>query len=396
VGERRIVVVGAGLGAYRVAEQLRKSGHQGTITVLGAEVHRPYDRPPLSKQVLRGERDSTTFADTDQLDVRWILGSPVLTVEVDRCKVVSEGGLELGYDTLVLAPGGRPRTLPGVEVGSGIHVLRTIDDAETIRNAMHSSKRLVVVGAGFIGCEIAASARLVGCEVDLIEGLAAPLIRVLGSDAASRVTDLHNAHGVRMHLGATVDSVLRDEGASVRGVRLGDGSIVEGRDVVVGIGIVPDVDWLVGSGVEIGDGIRCDGNGRTNVDNVYALGDAAQWWHPLAGEHRRIEHWTTTTDQAAVVAATIMSPEPEAVSALAAPPYFWSDQYDVKIQGIGFIDPRDDVELVRVRGRDVLLYSRDRILRGVVGFSIPAAVMRTKPLIERRATVGEAVDLLTP
>jgi 3-phenylpropionate/trans-cinnamate dioxygenase ferredoxin reductase subunit len=396
VGERRVVIVGGGLGAYRVAEQLRKLGHQGTITVLGAEVHRPYDRPPLSKQVLRGERDSTAFADTDRLDVRWVLGSRALSVEVDSREVASDDGRVVSYDTLVLAPGGRPRTLPGIEVGSGVHVLRTIDDAQAIRESMRSRKRLVVIGAGFIGCEIAASARRVGCDVDLIEGLAAPLIRVLGSDAASRVMDLHNANGVRMHLGATVDCVLRDESTSVRGVRLGNGSIVEGRDVVVGIGIVPEVDWLVGSGVEIGDGIRCDGNGRTNVDNIYALGDAAQWWHPLAGGHRRIEHWTTTADQAVVVAATIMSPEADAASALTAPPYFWSDQYDVKIQGMGFIDPSDDVELLRVRDRDVLLYSRDGILRGVVGFSIPAAVMRTKPLIERRATVGEAVDLLTP
>jgi 3-phenylpropionate/trans-cinnamate dioxygenase ferredoxin reductase component len=391
-----VVIVGGGLGAYRVAEQLRKLGHQGTITVLGAEVHRPYDRPPLSKQVLRGERDSTAFADTDRLDVRWVLGSRALSVEVDSREVASDDGRVVSYDTLVLAPGGRPRTLPGIEVGSGVHVLRTIDDAQAIRESMRSRKRLVVIGAGFIGCEIAASARRVGCDVDLIEGLAAPLIRVLGSDAASRVMDLHNANGVRMHLGATVDCVLRDESTSVRGVRLGNGSIVEGRDVVVGIGIVPEVDWLVGSGVEIGDGIRCDGNGRTNVDNIYALGDAAQWWHPLAGGHRRIEHWTTTADQAVVVAATIMSPEADAASALTAPPYFWSDQYDVKIQGMGFIDPSDDVELLRVRDRDVLLYSRDGILRGVVGFSIPAAVMRTKPLIERRATVGEAVDLLTP
>ena len=396
VGERRVVIVGGGLGAYRVAGQLRQCGHQGTITVLGAEVHRPYDRPPLSKQVLRGERDSSSFADADGLDVRWILGSRALSVDVDSRKIVIEDGRVLSYDVLVLAPGGRPRTLPGIDVGSGIHVLRTIDDAQAIRDSIRSSKRLVVVGAGFIGCEIAASARQVGCHVDLIEGLSAPLIRVLGADAASRVLDLHDAHGVRMHFGAGVDGLQRDKGGTVRAVQLSDGSVIEGSNVVVGIGILPDVDWLAGSGVEIGDGIRCDGNGRTNVDHVYALGDAAQWWHPLAEEHRRIEHWTTTADQAAVVAATIMCSESEVAPALTAPPYFWSDQYDVKIQGMGFIDPSQDVELLRVRDRDVLLYSRDGILRGVVGFSIPAAVMRTKPLIERRATVGEALDLLTP
>jgi len=395
MGEREVVIVGAGLGAVRVAEQLRQRGHRGPITVLGAEPHLPYDRPPLSKQVLRGERNTTAFPDVDRLDVRWVLGTRVASLDVSLNRVVADDGQAYGYDVLVLAPGGRPRTLPGVDIGSGVHVLRTIDDALALREFIRMDGRLIVIGAGFIGCEIAASARQIGSNVDLIEALPAPLIRVLGSKAASRVTALHDAHGVRLHVGATVAEILRSREGRVCGVRLGNGSVIDGSDVVVGIGIIPDVDWLAESGVELQDGIVCDSSGRTSVPNILALGDAAQWWHDLVGNHRRVEHWTTTADQAAVVASTILQDPTESPARLGAAPYFWSDQYDIKIQGIGFIDPSDHLDELSIRGRTVLLYSRDGIVCGVVGFSIPGAVMRTKPLIERKARVKDAIDLLT-
>lgn len=395
MGECKVVIVGAGLGAVRVAEHLRARGHRGPITVLGAEPHLPYDRPPLSKQVLRGERDNTAFLDMDRLDVRWVLGTRAASLDVGLNRVLAEDGQAYAYDILVLAPGGRPRTLPGLDAGSGLHVLRTIDDALALRNSIRANGRLIVIGAGFIGCEIASSGRHIGSDVDLVEALSAPLVRVLGPKAASRVNDLHAAHGVRMHRGATVAEILRGPEGCVSGVRLGDGSIIDGDAIVVGIGIIPDVDWLADSGIVLQDGIVCDNGGRTSLPNVFALGDAAQWWHDLAGKHRRVEHWTTTVDQAAVVAANITRDQGEAPLRLEAAPYFWSDQYDVKIQGIGFIDPADHVDELSIRDRPVLLYSRDGIVRGVVGFSIPLAVMRTKPLIERRAPVQEAIDLLS-
>jgi 3-phenylpropionate/trans-cinnamate dioxygenase ferredoxin reductase subunit len=396
LGQREVLIIGAGLGALRVAERLRERGHRGPITVLGAERHLPYDRPPLSKQVLRGERDTTAFPDVDRLDVRWVLGTRAVSLDVSLNKVLADDGQAYGYEVLVLAPGGRPRTLPGLAIGSGVHVLRTIDDALALRLSLRANNgRLIVIGAGFIGCEIAASARQIGSHVDVIEALPAPLVRVLGPAAASRVTDLHEAHGVRLHVGATVAEILRSPEGRVRGVRLGDGTIIDGNEVVVGIGIVPEVDWLAGSGVELLDGIVCDGCGRTNLPNIFALGDAAQWWHRLLSAHRRVEHWTTTADQAAVVAASIVQDQTEAPAELEAAPYFWSDQYDVKIQGVGFIDPTDQVDELSVRDRTVLLYSRDGVVRGVVGFSIPGAVMRTKPLIERGAPVSEAIELLT-
>jgi 3-phenylpropionate/trans-cinnamate dioxygenase ferredoxin reductase subunit len=395
MGEREVVIVGAGLGAVRVAEQLRQRGHRGPITALGAEPHLPYDRPPLSKQVLRGERDTTAFPDVNRLDVRWVLGTRAASLDISLNRVLADDGQAYGYDVLVVAPGGRPRTLPGLNIGSGMHVLRTIDDALALRESIRTNGRLIVVGAGFIGCEIAASARQIGSNVDVIEALPAPLIRVLGPEAASKVADLHEAHGARMHVGATVAEMLRSPEGRVCGVRLDDGSVIDGNAVVVGIGIVPDVDWLAESGVELRDGIVCDSSGRTSVPNIFALGDAAQWWHDLAGNHRRVEHWTTAADQAAVVAANIVHGPSEAPATLDAAPYFWSDQYNVKIQGIGFIDPSDHVDEFSIRDRTVLLYSRDGIVRGVVGFSIPGAVMRTKPLIERGTSVKEAIDLLT-
>lgn len=393
--ERDVVIVGAGLGAMRVAQQLRQRGHRGQITVLGAEPHPPYDRPPLSKQVLRGESDTTAFPDIESLGVRWVLGTRAVSLDVRLNIVRADDGHSYGYDVLVLAPGGRPRTLPGLDVGAGMHVLRTIDHALVLRESIRTNGRLIVIGAGFIGCEIAASARQIGAEVDVIESLHAPLIRVLGAEAASKVAELHQTNGVRLHVDATVTGILRSPRGRVCGVRLGDGSVIDGTDIVVGIGIFPEIDWLAGSGVELRDGIVCDSNGRTSVMNIFALGDAAQWWHHLVGVHRRVEHWTTTADQAAVVAANIVPDQAEAPAELVAAPYFWSDQYDVKIQGVGFIDPSDKVDERRIRDRTVFLYSSDGVVRGVVGFSMPAAVMRTKPLIERQAPVKEAIDLFT-
>lgn len=390
------MIVGAGLGAVRVAGQLRQRGHNGPITVIGAEPHLPYDRPPLSKQVLRGEADSTAFADVDGLDVQWIPGTRAVTLDTARNRVLADDGKAYGYDVLVLAPGGRARTLPGLDTRPGVHVLRTIDDALALRQSIRPDGRLIVIGAGFIGCEIAASARQIGSNVDLVEALPAPLVRVLGPEAASRVTELHEMHGVRLHLGATVAEMLRNPEGRVQGIRLDDGNVIDGETIVVGIGIVPNVDWLADSGIELQDGIVCDSGGQTSVPNIFALGDAAQWWHDLAGKHRRVEHWTTTADQAAVVAANIMREKSEAPATLDAAPYFWSDQYNVKIQGMGFIDPADHVDVLSIRDRTVLLYSRDGILRGVVGFTIPVAVMRTKPLIERGAPVKEAIDMLAP
>jgi len=390
-----VVIVGGGLGAVRVVQQLRRQGFRGPITALAGEPRAPYDRPPLSKQVLRGERDATHFPDLDRHDVQWVLGTRAVALDAVARQVVTDDARTHAYDLLVLAPGGRPRLLPGIPAGGGVRALRTIDDALRLRDAVTAHRRVVIIGAGFIGCEVAASARAIGAATDVIEALPAPLIRVLGERVATKVAALHDRNGVRMHLDATVADIRPGRDADTAQVTLQDDDQLEPAPVVVGIGIDPEVEWLSGSGVELRDGIVCDSSGRTSVGDIFALGDAAQWWHPLVGEHRRVEHWTSTADQAEVVASTIIRGQTGEVPALDAAPYFWSDQFDVKIQGVGFIDPADDVEELVIGGRTLLLYAREGVVRGVVGFSMPAAVMRTKPLIERAAPLAEAIELLT-
>jgi len=394
MSDKDLLIVGAGLGAFRVAEQLRRRGYCAKITILGAEPHRPYDRPPLSKGMLRGEIQSSEFPGTDELDVDWVLGSRAVSLDIGGNCVVADDGKSYGYSMLVLAPGGRARTLPHLGAGPGLHVLRTIEDAIALRASIQPDRRLIIIGAGFIGCEIAASARQMGASVDLVEALPAPLARVLGTQAGSKVSALHKHHGVRLHMGEMVAEILRNHEGVLSGVGFKNGTKIEGSDVVIGVGMVPEIEWLAGSGIALQDGIVCDSGGRTNVPNVFALGDAAQWWHELASENRRVEHWTTTTDQAAAIAANIAQDPADPPVRLTAAPYFWSDQYDTKIQGIGFIDPSDEIDELTIRGRSVLLYSREGVVRGVVGFSIPGAVMRTKSLIERRAPVREAIELL--
>lgn len=396
VSNTRILVVGGGLGAFRVVEQLRRKGSAAEITVLAGEAHLPYDRPPLSKQLLRGEIETTQFPGIADLDANWLVSTRAVSLDLGVRTIGTGDGRTWPYDILILAPGGRARSLPNLQAGQGVHALRTIEDAYAMRASLTPGKRLIVIGGGFIGCEIAASARHLGVAVDVIEALPAPLLRVLGPLGAEKVEALHRSNGVGIHTRASVEQALRDASGAFCGVRLDDSSQIVGDTVVVGIGMEPEIEWLAGSGLKLDKGIVCDASGQTSAENVYALGDAAQWWHDLAGQHRRVEHWTSTADQAATIAANIARATSDPVTMLTAAPYFWSDQFNVKIQGIGFVDPADEVTELTMRDRTVLLYSREGIVRAVVGFSIPGAVMRMKPLIERHATIEDAIGLLQP
>jgi 3-phenylpropionate/trans-cinnamate dioxygenase ferredoxin reductase component len=240
-----------------------------------------------------------------------------------------------------------------------------------------------VVWGGFVGCEVAASLRTRGVRVDLVEALAGPLVRVLGPAGAAVVTGLLVERGVTVHAGVGPAEVLGT--GSVTGVRLADGTVLETEVLVLGLGVAPDLAWLDGSGIEVADGIVCDGTGRTSADRVWALGDAAGWPHPLAGGRARVEHWTSTTEQAAVVAGDIVTGESTALDAV---PYFWSDLFDTKIQALGFVDPAADPQLVTSGGRTVITYSRGGRLTAVVGFSAPRAVMGLRAAV----AAGEPVD----
>ena len=374
-----VTVVGAGLAGLRTVERLRHRGYQGRIVLLGAEPHPPYDRPPLSKQVLRGERDSPWLRsadDYDGLDVEVRLGERVLGLDAEE-RVLRTGGASLPYDVLVIATGASPRRIPGIDG----RVLRTLDDAAGLRGELGPGARLAIIGAGLIGCEVAASARSLGVEVDLIDVLPGPLIRVVGPQVCELVADLHRAHGVRLHLGT---------GATRGGpgeLALADGTVLAADVVLEAIGAVPETGWLEGSQLDLADGVVCDADGRA-ADGVYAVGDVARW------DGRRSEHWTNAGWQADRVAAGILGQEPP----IPEPAYWWSDQYDVKLQGRGAPAPDDDVHLITwgPKARTVALYARDGRLTGVVGFSAAAAVIRLRADIVAGSDITEVLARLAP
>ncbi len=367
-----VVIVGAGLAGLRTAEALRDKGFEGSLTLLGEETHLPYDRPPLSKHVLRGERELMLLRPEDayaELDLVLRLGTAVTGLDPSARTVQTTEG-PVPYDHVVIATGATPRRLPGAPG----HVLRTVEDARGLAPLLRSGKRIGIVGAGLIGCEVAASARTKGAEVHVVDVLPKPLVRVLGEAVADRVLALHEGHGVVFHLGTGVAS------ADAHKLELVDGTVLEVDAVLEAMGVAPTTGWLGGSGLTLQDGVVCDEVGQAG-DGVWAVGDVARWGGT------RHEHWTSAADQAAVVAAAILgSREP-----ITTPPYWWSDQYDVKLQGLGRIEPGDTavlLEEVGPRKRPLAVYSRDGRISGAVGFSNAAAVMGLRDAI----TEGRPVD----
>jgi 3-phenylpropionate/trans-cinnamate dioxygenase ferredoxin reductase subunit len=384
----RVVVVGAGLAGLRVVERLHELGAGFEVVLVGAEQHRPYDRPPLSKEVLRGERATPYLVDDlAALGVHARLGRRAVALHPDQRTVLLDDGTSLPYDAVVVATGASPRRLPGLH-GDGVHVLRTVEDAEALRADVQRSRRVVVVGGGFIGCEVASSARALGAEVTLVELLPAPLARVLGPAVAAEVAALHRDSGVQLRCGVGVVEA-RGEGAD-RELVLSDGSAVRAGVVVVGLGVLPEVGWLEGSGLAVDDGVLCDEHGRTSAAGVWAAGDVARWYHPLLGDAVRLEHWTTAGDHGRAVAADIAGhPEP-----LGDVPYFWSDQHGVKLQVLGVPHADDDVTLLRVGpepGRLLAVYGRDGRFTAVLGLSAARFVMRMRPLLADGADLQQAL-----
>ena len=375
---RMITVVGAGLAGVRTAERLRKRGYDGRLVLIGAERHPPYDRPPLSKQVLRGERDEPWLRpknDYADLGVELVLGEAASALD-PRQRIVFVKNEAIEYDTLIIATGARPRRLPGLDG----HVLRAWGDAEQLRARLSPGVRLAVVGAGLIGCEVAASARSLGVDVTLIDALAGPLIRAVGPAVSSVVADLQTGHGVELRLGTTATRASRDR------LVLGDGSEVIADVVLEAIGVEPEVEWLTGSGITVDGGVVCDADGRTSADGVFAVGDVAQW------DGIRFEHWASAVEQADRVAAAVLgAPVPPR-----GVPYWWSDQYDVKIQGIGTCLDTDEVTMLAwgPKQRTLALYSRHSRLTGAVGFSAAAAVMGLRPDVAAGTELPEVLRRL--
>ena len=338
-------MVGASLAGLSAARSLRKQGYDGRLVVIGDEPHRPYDRPPLSKEFLAGtvsEDDLLLEMDDEDLRAEWLLGARAVGLQVDGVErvLLLDDGREVRADGVVVATGAAARNLPGTDGLAGVHTLRTLDDARALRDELALGGRLVVIGGGFIGAEVASTAYALGLEVTVIEAAPTPLAGPLGETMGGVVSALHEAHGVRLLCGVGVKGLSGE--TRVDAVLLEDGRTVPADMVVVGVGARPCVEWLEGSGVELDNGVKCGADGRTSLAGVVAVGDCANWYDPQAGSHRRVEHWTGARERPDAAVAALLSWG--AVEAGAPrPPYFWSDQYGVKIQFAGHAAGADSV-----------------------------------------------------
>lgn len=344
---RDVVVVGTGVAGTRAAETLREEGYDGALTIVGAERHEPYQRPPLSKKLLTGkmDREKIDLKCRVDLDARLLRGARAVRLDMVSHKVRLNGehdNHELGFDGLVIATGAVPREWPGGPVPEGVFLLRTVDDCLAIRERLDKGPRVVVVGGGFIGAEVASSCRSLGLDVVLVEQAAGPLLAALGPELAERWAGLHRDHGVNVRVGVGVDEFAGE--GHVESVRLTDGTRVDADVVLVGLGVVPATDWLDGSGLPVDDGVVCDATCAVDgVSNVVAAGDVARWWHPLYERHLRVEHWDHAGRQGAAAARTLLAGEGQPYDDV---PYFWSDQYDVKLQMVGVPQDYDSMTIV--------------------------------------------------
>ena len=396
MARQSIHIVGASLAGIRAAEALRRRGFDGRIVLIGDEPHRPYDRPPLSKQVLAGDWDADRIALTrpekwDELALDFRPGVRATGLDVDGRTLSTTDGDDT-YDGLLIATGARCRTLPGTDAMAGVYVLRTLDDTMALRAELDAGpNRVVVVGAGFIGAEVAATCRGRGLDVSMIESLPTPLGRVLGEEMGQVCAEVHREHGVDLRTDVGVDRLEADDGHVAR-VVLTDGSVIEADVVVVGIGVIPNTEWLEGSGLTIDNGVVCDATMLAAPD-VTAAGDIARWPNRRFDETMRVEHWDNAIEQGVHAAERLLVSDDDAV-AFEPVPWFWSDQYDRKIQLAGRVRADDDTHLATGsldERRFAMLYGREGKLVGVLGFNRPRHVMQYKTMIQDGVSFADAV-----
>ena len=402
----RVVIVGASLAGLNAAEALRDEGFDGEITLIGEEPEAPYDRPPLSKQLLTGEwdvdrlplRSADEFA---ALNLEFLGGRSASGLDVANRSVLLEDGERVDYDGLIIATGARALELPFGRDLEGVHTLRSRADALRIRDDLERGGKVVVIGAGFIGAEVASSARARGLDVTMVEALSAPMIGPLGEQLAGWAANLHREAGVELRLNATVSGFVGDQ--RVEAVELADGSRIEADVVVVGIGVRPNVGWLEDSGLTIGDGVICDQFCRA-APGVFAAGDVARWPNELFMHFRygepqrtmRIEHWTNAVEQGMAAARNLLlESRGERLEAFAPVPYFWSDQHGLSIMASGITSPRDDFRLVHgtlESNRFAALYGLRGYLTGVVAVGWPRMLRRYQGMIRKQASWEEALE----
>jgi NADPH-dependent 2,4-dienoyl-CoA reductase/sulfur reductase-like enzyme len=378
-----VLIVGASAGGLTTAEALRRKGYEGRLTLLGGERHLPYDRPPLSKQVLSGAWEAGRAQLRPEpalraLDAELVLGDRATGLDVANRTVRTESGRELGADTIVIATGVHARTLPveaqpanprpGQDRLAGVHVIRTLDDSVALHAELATARRLVVVGDGVLGAEVAATGRGLGLDVTLAGPQSVPMQSQFGPWAGALLGDLHTDRGVRLRLGTGV-SGLAGVAGRVAGVVLETGEQLPADVVVVAIGGIPATEWLAGSGLTIDNGIVCDAMCRA-ADGIYAVGDVARWRHLGLGALLRLENRTNATEQAVAVAANILGADQPYVPV----PYFWTDQYDVKVMVHGLVPADAEIEVVEgdpAARRFVALCRSGGVARGVLGWNMP-------------------------
>ena len=345
--DRTFAIVGGGLAGAKAAETLREEGFDGRVVLIGAEDEQPYERPPLSKDFLRGEspREGALVHEPgfyESRDIELWTGARVDAIDTGGGALTVDGGRRLEFDSLLLATGAEPRRLPlpGADL-DGVHLLRTLPDSEALRERITKDARLVVVGAGWIGSEVAASARQMGADVTVLEVAEVPLERVLGHQLGAFYRDLHLAHGVRFMGGAKIDRIEGD-GRAER-VVLGDGSTLDADTVLIAVGVAPRTELAEQAGLRVGDGVEVDAALRTSAPGIFAAGDVASAWHPLLGRHLRVEHWANALNQGPAAARSMLGMD----VSYDRVPYFFSDQYDVGMEYSGHADGSD---MVVIRG----------------------------------------------
>jgi NADPH-dependent 2,4-dienoyl-CoA reductase/sulfur reductase-like enzyme len=392
-----VVVVGSSVGGVRTAQALRSEGFDGRVVLVGDEARLPYDKPPLSKQFLAGSWDTDrivllTEAAAGQAGIELRLGVAAERLDVAARQIVLADGRRLDYDAVVIATGATARPSPWA-ARSGVHVVRTMGDSQYLQADLRRGGHVVVVGGGFIGAEVAATARSLGREVTVVDPLSVPIGRVVGAEVGSHFAELHRRHGVTTRFGTGVESV--EGGAGDLRVALTDGTLLTAGTVVVGIGATPNDGWLTDSGLLVDNGVVCDEFSRAvDAPAVYAVGDVARWFHPDHGEHTRVEHWTNAVDQAVCVAHNIAHPED--LHAYRPVEYVWSDQYDWRIQILGRPHRAVEHHLVGDPEADTprfaaLYRGGDGRLSGTVTVNWPKALVTGRRLMGAGATFADAV-----
>jgi len=397
--KQTFIIVGASLAGAKAAEELRERGFDGEIVLIGSEPERPYERPPLTKDYLRGESEGAPFVHEEdfyaQHEITLLTGTTVAAIDPNHGSITLEGGRELGYDRLLLATGAEPRQIavPGAEL-EGIHYLRTLADCDLLRDRLGGVGHVAVVGAGWIGSEFAASARQTGHEVTVIDPTALPNERIFGTEIGTFYRDAHAAHGVKLVLGEGVESFEGDR--AVERLRTSSGQVIDCDLAVVGIGVVPRTGLAEGAGLSIENGIRVDERLETSAPGVFAAGDVAGAWHPFYGERIRVEHWSNALEQGPAAARAMLG---ESVS-FDHIPYFFSDQYEVGMEYSGYAPKWGEVVFRgdRESGEFIAFWLRDGIVAAGMNVNVWDVSDPIRALIRSRQAVdrGALTDPDTP